>query len=209
MMTVANRWAAMSVLTVLSTLFVAAGAHAQNLVPNPDFDVDTSQWSAISSQATQTAMVWDGLQGYPNPGALRIHASVDDDGAEADSACIVVDPSEHYALSADVYNNGVEGTGTVQLKTFGTANCSDNGLGVTQAMASYGPVATGSLWYEFVFDSTALNSMISTKFGAKAVRIQLMVGPRTGTSRVAATFDHIVFKVVGTTPVSLQSFHVR
>ncbi|MDN5923864.1 MAG: hypothetical protein L0H70_02560 [Xanthomonadales bacterium] len=205
-----NRWIAVAVWVVGSTVFAAANAHAQNLVPNPNFDSDTSQWSAITTnQGTSTAMSWDGTHGYPNTGALRIQASVNGYGAKADSACIVIDPNKHYALSADVYNNGLEGTGTVQLKTFDTTDCSDNGLATTQSFASYGPVAQGSPWNEFVFNSTILNVMISATSGALAVRIKLLVGPRSGTPQVAATFDHIVFKVAGTTPVSLQSFHVQ
>lgn len=165
------------------------GAHAANLVPNPDFDTDTSSWAA-NPDSLGVSFTLDATDGSPAaPSALLTPGGGIND---VDSACFAATPGQ-YDLFVNLKpgNNG-PGASSFVVAYSDTA-CTAYITGLANTSQTDVPLADG--WFQQSTQNFAL------PVGTQSVYVVL------GTvGSVPIHFDHVRFGPAGTTPVTLQSF---
>lgn len=175
-------------------------AQAQNLVTNPDFDVDVSAWSpngaVIAFDSTQNAA------GAAGSGAISVTNNIGNGITVSVAQCI------SSPLSAGTYDfggwllfpTGQAGTGTagVSASLFASTDCTGNSLAFSNATGV--PVGGWNLH----------TLMLVAPAGVFSAAIVLRIDtPPNGPAPMTAWFDGVRFGPAPTTPVELQNFDVE
>ena len=167
--------------------------HAQNLIGNPDFDVDISEWTALGGA---TASVWNPLDADDAPfsGSVLLTDMEASVSTQVLSQCLNVDEGILFKLGASVYVPGGQaqtGTARVRVLWFQEGNCadfidSDGGPFLEQPE---------DLWI-------ATEGTVRSPIGAQSVRVALTLNKDSGTTEpLSAHFDEILFAPVSDGPV--------
>lgn len=186
-------------LSIGIVLLCAHAAHAQNLVPNPDFDTGVEPWQMVPGAIGTVTHVPD--DGSPAPGALRLERPDESNrgsSTAAISACMPVDADTRFDLIGSV-KLVVGNSASVQVTGYSSVDCSGS-------IVSFDPVlstqAADGLWHSF----SATDFPLPDTVGSVVVRLNSGVAfPAT---QSVALFDHIGFGPTGSVPVTLQSFRI-
>jgi hypothetical protein len=155
-------------------------AHADNLVPNPDFDDGLDSWSMVG---TTGVMTLDSDIGFPAAPSLDLGTDTvtPTHGTTAESACILADDSTRY----DFFTNASGGGASGGVEAFSDADCTTpNGSVATELFRS----ANGT----FGITSFLLPD------GTQSARAYVASAPPPLGSGTDTLFDHVLFGATGT-----------
>jgi len=107
-------------ITLCASALMATQAFGANLVLNPNFDTDVSDWT---NQGLGT-FTFSGSDGSPSPGSARLVAQDATTPAAAASDCILIDAEPHIDFSALVKGNA--GSGLLIANAFSDTNCTNS-----------------------------------------------------------------------------------
>lgn len=165
---------------LLLALATAEGALGQqNYLPNGDFDADVVGWALEGNPSA--SMAWDGSQGSPSPGSLRVSLSpgVSLEGAFAGSECVNAPSGSLWTLTVEAREEvGSTLLGcTAFLVLHQTTNCSDPAAAFAVTQQSAGP------------DWTPLSVSHTMSQGFAGLRVGLNVATSSGAVG-ACNFDN-------------------
>lgn len=177
---------------------------AANLVINPDFDTDLSGWiTSTNGTGTVNFISYDGS---PTAGALQLTANAVNDAASAQQCVATTTQNVDFYIRTFASLGG--GSTAFSAVAFNGAGCSGINLGtaITYTIAAPGNSVAGvsSTWSDKV---NPANTNQALPAGTASVLLKLeVIGDG---SSAFYLIDHVRFGSTGTTPVTLQSFHVE
>ena len=192
-----------SFLIVLALAGSLPAARAQNLVVNPQFDVDVTFWTVVSPANADVS--WSPLdwQGSPTSGsALVTNIGPTPGMAEVQNPCLVTSVAGNYELGSQIRIPPQSGYGLtwVSVWFYGSPSCTGSPTGVVSTPGV--PTTTLNVW---VPDFTAGFSVPA----GQAYRVVLTVYKALFGANVLAHFDFVRFGLEGTTPAQLQTITVE
>ena len=167
-------------VSLLTLGLASAGiAHADNLVPNPDFDAGLEGWTQIG---TGTATADDSI-GLPNPPSARLVVD-STQGIGLESSCMPVDDGDNY----DFFMNALAHAGQFsgRIEPFSDTDCTDPLTTIDTAILS----GSG----EFGLFDFALPD------GSQSAKVLLVGSVTTEGVFPDVNFDSIAFGPTGTVP---------
>jgi len=165
-------------------------ALAENLVPNPGFDVNLGSWTASSGAAWSP----EDAQAQEESGSALLLVAAPAPSGNFPSAsiarCNVVDASNNYRFGGTVYRAGraTRSWAHIRISWFESATC--GGL-----IASDGLPFSSTVW-------EPIEKIVKTPENAHSARIELEVGKFAGSSgvEIIGHFDDIVLEPVPKVP---------
>jgi hypothetical protein len=111
-------------IALLATLLLAAPVAAQNLVINPDFDLDPTIPANGWSTTGTGALVWHQATGDPNPPSARTTQNGSESMILFQCVPIVGEASYDFSARSYTFTSIGPATNSVSLSVFTTADCS-------------------------------------------------------------------------------------
>ena len=184
----------MQIVTFFILLMWSVSSLSQNLVINGDFDDGLNGWT--SENATAEINSTDGLPSAPSAQLTTVNGA----SGRFLSNCIPIDPSVEYQVRASGRVLDGATSLTLVVEAYSDMSCSES------SNFNYVTVDSTSktTWQAF-----PASSFFASEFGASllAVRIGFQFGGGAPGDK-DTLFDHIDFRVAGSTPVRLQAFGV-
>jgi len=169
----------MRLIALLATTLLAAPVAAQNLLINPDFDLDPNVPGNGWSTTGAGALLWDQGIGDPSPPSARTNQS----GTERMILfqCVAIVGGASYDFSARSYTHRSIGpaTNSVSLSVFSTLDCSGTAIeNITTNQESY--------------PNFALRERVGyvTPANARSARIELLSDANGATNEIS--WDNII-----------------
>lgn len=159
---------------------------AQNLLQNPNFDLDASGWS-VSGSGTAT---WSSNQGSPTRGAIFLSATSTGPNVSV-FQCVAISAPAVIDVGARSFTSSSFGTGSTSdltVSLFSGTACSGTVLGTI-------PVVSGTFdppdnW----FNRRALTQSLPA--GTQSARVEISAS--AGTGQMLILYDTVVFGPIGT-----------
>lgn len=119
-------------MLAVSLTLAPARADGQNLIANGSFNANVDGWTLPGGEA-ETSIAWDGGNGSPSPGSLRMTSTltpVQGRNVEAVSSCVATIPDEILTVSGRVLKPGTDAglTCYTTLALYGGIDCTGNRL---------------------------------------------------------------------------------
>jgi hypothetical protein len=114
----------MRLIALLATMLLAAPVAAQNLLINPDFDLDPTLPANGWSTTGTGALVWNQPIGDPSPPSARTTQSGTESMMLFQCVPIVGGASYDFSARSYTYSSTAPATNSVSLSVFATADCS-------------------------------------------------------------------------------------
>lgn len=222
-----SRGSACLALGLVAILSLAAPAHAQNLVPNPNFNTALAPWAQYLSSAPDPAgagtaswVASPDLNGNPASGsaAVTIAASPAAQNAAAGiaqcfafTAGTMVSALNYGASFRLPTTNTADGgaNATIEVRLYSDNACANfiSGAGGSQGQDIVPGIPNNATWYT-LSDGNFQPPGVPLAAGSAQVRAYLR---KTGASANAygMNVDHVFLFLNGTTPVRLQEFGVE
>jgi hypothetical protein len=187
----------MRILTCFVLLSWSANSISQNLVANSDFDDGLNGW--VVQNATASVNTTDGL---PNQPSAQLTTTGGVSGTFL-SNCIPYDPANVYTVQANARVLDGATSLTLIVEGYSDSVCSD-----AAAFARLGfDSAYQATWQVFPASVIGVNQFSYSGSVPVAVRVGFDFGGGAPGNK-DVLFDHVDFRIQGSTPVRLQSFGV-
>jgi hypothetical protein len=197
---IVNMRSAAGSLTIAVLILVVAGRgerlFAQNLLPNPHFDTDTTPWGTGFAYCC-----WDGAndaEGSPGSGSARgAFSTAEVVGEEAVvGVCMPAVAATTYTFGGKVLipTQATAGTATINLGFYTTSNCSTGQLGTTTTLT----LNQGAGWQSVSTSATA-------PAGSTYLYLFTAIEQSATTGSVAANFDDLLLETGPAEPLNIAA----